>query len=87
MGGGEEAYSLRTIGIVFDLWYTLSCPEDHGRPGGGEANAISAALCLDPAAFADYWTARLDEMQRSPRSPEDYVIDYVSWSRTHAERR
>ncbi len=76
MAGGR--IFVRTIGVVFDLWYTLICPEDYRGPSAGEADTISAAVRLEPAAFADYWTAHLDEMHRSPRSPIDYVVDYVS---------
>ena len=69
---------MRTIGIVFDLWNTLIRWEDHGRLEGGELGAISAALGIDHAGFADYWKACEDEIERSPRPPEDYIVEYVS---------
>jgi HAD superfamily hydrolase (TIGR01509 family) len=66
------------MGIVFDLWYTLICAEDHGLPRGGEIGGISSVLGLDRAAFAEYWATCFNEMHRGLRSPEDCVLNYVN---------
>jgi hypothetical protein len=35
---------VQAIGIVFGLWYTLICAEDHGLPHGGETGGITLTL-------------------------------------------
>jgi putative hydrolase of the HAD superfamily len=71
---------LKNSAIVFDLWYTLICAEDHGF--AGEICPIAAKLHLDVTTFAEYWTANLDAMHRTPRRVEDYVVSYLR----HQER-
>lgn len=66
--------------IVFDLWYTLICAEDHGF--AGEVCPIAARLHLDGTTFAEYWTANLDAMHRTSHHVEDYVVSYLR----HQER-
>ena len=61
--------------IVFDLWYTLICAEDHGF--AGEVGPIAARLNLDVTTFAAYWTASFDAMHRTPRRVEDYIVSYL----------
>jgi putative hydrolase of the HAD superfamily len=63
--------------IVFDLWYTLVCPEHHRRPGVHSINAISEVLNLDPERFARHWEAHLSAMYSDPRPLRDYISDYV----------
>lgn len=42
--------------IVFDLWYTLVCPEDLTGPRTSSRDQIPTLLGLDAAHFAAYWT-------------------------------
>jgi putative hydrolase of the HAD superfamily len=67
--------ALTSSAIVFDLWYTLICAEDHGF--SGEVGPIAARLNLDVTTFAVYWTANRDAMHRTPRCVEDYVVSYL----------
>ena len=65
--------------IVFDLWYTLICPEHHRPPGVRSINAIPAVLNLDPKAFVEHWEAHLPPRCPSdPRPLREYIADYVS---------
>jgi putative hydrolase of the HAD superfamily len=66
---------LKSSAIVFDLWYTLICAEDHGF--AGEVCPIATRLNLDVTTFAEYWTANLDAMHRTPRRVEDYIVSYL----------
>src|SRR5688572_11665911 len=63
--------------IVFDLWYTLICPEHHRPPGVRSINAIPAVLNLDPEGFAEHWEAHLPAMYSDPRPLREYIADYV----------
>ena len=63
--------------IVFDLWYTLICPEHHRPPGVTSINAIPAVLNLDPEEFAGHWKAHLPTMYADPRPLREYIADYV----------
>ncbi|MGH7603028.1 MAG: HAD family hydrolase [Gemmatimonadaceae bacterium] len=81
--------SISPKAIVFDLWYTLICPEHHRPHGQGSITAIPAALGLDPKPFANYWESQLPAMYRHPRLMRDYVADYLSTfgrTLTEAER-
>jgi putative hydrolase of the HAD superfamily len=64
--------------IVFDLWYTLICPEHHRPPGVRSIDAIPAVLNLEPQEFAGYWNAHLPAMYSDPRPLREYIADYVS---------
>ena len=64
--------------IVFDLWYTLICPEHHRPPGVRSITAIPAVLNLDPEEFADHWEAHLPAMYSGPRPLREYIADYAS---------
>jgi putative hydrolase of the HAD superfamily len=63
--------------IVFDLWYTLICPEHHRLRGVRSINAIPAVLNLDPDDFAAYWEAHLPAMYSDPRPLREYIAAYV----------
>lgn len=63
--------------IVFDLWYTLICPEDFRRAGVRTIDAIPAVLNLEPEPFHAFWQSRLEEMHRSPRPLTDYIDEYT----------
>ena len=63
--------------IVFDLWYTLICPEHHRPPGVRSIDLIPAVLNLDPGEFAGHWEAHLPAMYSDPRPLREYIADYV----------
>ena len=68
----------RPEAIVFDLWYTLICPEQHRPAGVRSTTAIPALLQLDPIRFARFWEAQLPTMYCSPRPLREYIAEYVS---------
>ncbi len=63
--------------IVFDLWYTLVCPEDHAWPRMRTSDAIPAALGVEPAPFAEFWRGCFAQRYRDPRPMGEYVADYL----------
>ena len=68
----------RPEAIVFDLWYTLICPEHHRPPGVRSITAIPGLLQLDPARFASFWEAQFPTMYRNPRPLREYIAEYLS---------
>jgi putative hydrolase of the HAD superfamily len=67
----------RPEAIVFDLWYTLVCPEHHRPQGVRSSTAIPALLQLDPSRFASFWEAQLPTMYSDPRPLREYIAEYL----------
>jgi putative hydrolase of the HAD superfamily len=64
--------------IVFDLWYTLICPEHHRPPGVRTVTEIPSILNLEVKPFVSFWETRLPAMYRNARPLHEYAADYLS---------
>lgn len=69
---------LRANTLIFDLWYTLVCPEDSRRCRQPSSRQIPALLGFDTSHFAAYWASCEDQIYRDGRSLELLVRTYAS---------
>ncbi len=64
--------------IVFDLWYTLVCPEDFRGQGKSSSAQIPVLLGFDAAHFSSYWRSLQPFIYRSPRPLQQHVQAYAA---------
>lgn len=64
--------------IVFDLWYTLICPEDFRGIGKSSSAQIPTLLGFDVAHFGSYWRSLQPIIYRSARPLQQYIQEYAA---------
>lgn len=68
----------RARAIVFDLWYTLICPEDFRGIGVSSSGQIPGLLGFDAGHFGPYWRSRQPIIYRSARPIQQHVQEYAA---------
>ncbi|HQZ70783.1 MAG TPA: HAD-IA family hydrolase [Anaerolineae bacterium] len=70
----------RTIArsVVFDLWYTLICPEDFRGIGKSSSAQIPMLLRFDAAHFGSYWRSLQPIIYRSTRPLQQHLQEYAA---------
>lgn len=63
--------------IVFDLWYTLICPEDFRGIGKSSSGQIPGLLGFDAGHFGSHWRSLQPIIYRSARPLQQHLQEYA----------
>lgn len=64
--------------IVFDLWYTLVCPEDFRGSRSSSREQITKLLRFDAQDFVSYWTTCQPALYNSHQAPLPLIEAYAA---------
>lgn len=72
------AQRIKARAVVFDLWYTLICPEDFRGIGVSSSGQVPGLLGFDASHFGGYWRSLQPTIYRSPRPLQHYIQEYAA---------